>query len=138
MFFIFRFHFPQNDFKSNKAFHSKFVTRQSNIIIVCPNIATVLSEGKEKQPANSLYENIWMVNEKDFYDCKIDIKIKENQLIHQCNQPEQLSFYNINFANVHYSKQANLSSIYLLGKWFDLLIDIIVFQERIIGGNSLL
>ncbi|XP_020905495.1 uncharacterized protein LOC110243708 [Exaiptasia diaphana] len=55
-----------------------------------------------------------MVNEKDFYSCKVDTAVKENRLLHRCSQPGKLSFYNINFANVHYSKHANFSSIYLL------------------------
>jgi len=76
-----------------------------------------MSKTYHKPKQNSLYENVWMVNQDEFDSCKItDLKQKYSRLLHICDKPEQLNFYTINFTYLFNFKQENTSNIYLLGE----------------------
>lgn len=118
--FFHRFHFTEYQFKHNMAFYSQIVLPDSQINIICPNIATVLTNLTQYPLRESLYENLWMVGKEEFYSCQINSSKSDNHLLLMCNKPDSLHYYTVNFirpntsvSSLHTVKDGN---IYFLGE----------------------
>ncbi|XP_031575113.1 uncharacterized protein LOC116308767 isoform X2 [Actinia tenebrosa] len=56
-----KFQFTEDQFKHNIAYYRQIVLPESQINIICPNVATVLTSLTEYPLRDSLYENLWTV-----------------------------------------------------------------------------
>ncbi|XP_031575112.1 ephrin-B2a-like isoform X1 [Actinia tenebrosa] len=113
-----KFQFTEDQFKHNIAYYRQIVLPESQINIICPNVATVLTSLTEYPLRDSLYENLWTVGEEEFYSCQINSSKSDSRLVLMCNKPDSLHYHTVNFihsnASVSSSNPVKGSNIYFL------------------------
>ncbi|WP_422138826.1 hypothetical protein [Endozoicomonas sp. ALC020] len=74
------------------------VKLNSHMYFVCPNIATVVKMRTSIRQTSSMYENIWLTDNKTYYEnCEIPKITSDETSVHLCRDPLRLGFLSILF-----------------------------------------